>query len=130
MFVYIVCISSSGGHVTRKEPGPEQVCLGLAGSVWVLDFVQEGFHSKSSGDFEIRCITVGDSEPKKEPRIEAAAEGSLGSALLRLLRNIMGKKWATLGCADSLRSKSPSGRSELRWGCDQLKGALDTGSGG
>lgn len=92
--------------------------------------MQEGFHSKSSGDFESRCITVGDSETKKEPRIEAAAERSLGSALLRLLRNIMGKKWAMLGCADSLRSKSRSGKSELRWGCDQLKGALDTGSGG
>lgn len=128
MYVYVVCISC-GGHVTRKEPGPEQVCLGLASSVWVLDFVQERFHSKRSGDFESRFITVGDSETKKEPRIEGAAGESRGSALLWLPRNIMGKKWATLGCVDSLGSKRHRGRSEPRWGCC-LKGALDTGSRG
>ena len=30
----------------------EWVCLGLACSVWVLDYVQERFHTTSPGDFE------------------------------------------------------------------------------
>lgn len=33
-----------------KGPGPWKVCLEPAGSVWVLDVVQEKFHSISPGD--------------------------------------------------------------------------------
>ena len=38
-----------------RGAGPEQVCLGSASSVWVLDFVQERFHNMSPGDYE--CMT-------------------------------------------------------------------------
>ena len=36
----------------NKGPGPEWVCPGPAGGVWVLDFVQERFHSTSLDDYE------------------------------------------------------------------------------
>lgn len=48
----------AGGHVTGRGPGPEQVCFGPTYSVWVLDSLQERFHSRSSGDFE-RFIKAG-----------------------------------------------------------------------
>lgn len=36
--------------VAGKGPGPERICLGPVGSVWVLHFMQERFHSMSPGD--------------------------------------------------------------------------------
>ena len=45
--------------VPGQRPGPEQVCLWPAGSVWILAFVQERFHNWSPGDFVSTCITVG-----------------------------------------------------------------------
>ena len=35
-----------------RGPGFEQVCLGAAGSVWGLDFMEERFHNTSPGDYE------------------------------------------------------------------------------
>ena len=51
--------------VTKWGPGPKQVCLGLASSVWVLDSVQERFHC-SRGDFERTFIKVGNSDVRKD----------------------------------------------------------------
>lgn len=45
--------------VTRKGLGLEQVCLRLAWSMWVLDFVQEEFHKMSPGALESVFITAG-----------------------------------------------------------------------
>ena len=51
--------------VTRQRPGPEWVCLGPVGSMWVLDFAWEGFHNMSPGDYEDLFIKVADSETRK-----------------------------------------------------------------
>ena len=48
-----------------RGPGPERVCLKLAGSMWVLDLVQERFHSMSPGECESTFIKAGDSETRK-----------------------------------------------------------------
>lgn len=44
---------------------PEQVCLRLPSSVWVLDFVYEKFHGKSPGDFEGMFFKAEDSKIRK-----------------------------------------------------------------
>lgn len=49
------------GSVTGKGPGPEQVCLGPAGSMWVPDFVQKWFYNVSPSDFESMFYKAGDS---------------------------------------------------------------------
>ena len=46
--------------LSDKEPGPEWVCPGPAGSVWVFDFVKEKFHNMSPGDYENMFIKAGD----------------------------------------------------------------------
>ena len=40
--------------------------------MWVLDFVQERFHSMSPGDFESTFIKAGDHETKEGPKMEEA----------------------------------------------------------
>ena len=35
-----------------RGPGPEWVCRGPAGSIWVLEFVYERVHKMSPGDYE------------------------------------------------------------------------------
>ena len=67
-----------------------------------------------------KFIKAGDSETKGGLRVEVATRESLGGGVLLLSRNIIGKKWVTLGCVTSLRSTSHSERSEPRWGCCQL----------
>ena len=49
----------------RNGLGSEQVCLGPAGSVWILDFMQERSHDMSLGDFESMFIKAEDSETRK-----------------------------------------------------------------
>lgn len=49
--------------------GPEQVCLELAGSVWVLDFMQEKSH-KSPCDSESMFIKAENSETKEDLKVE------------------------------------------------------------
>ena len=67
--------------VTRQDPGLEQVCLGPACSVWVLDFMQKRFHNTSPGDLERTFINAGGSETKKglgqKKQQEALCLGSL-----------------------------------------------------
>ena len=48
-----------------QELGLEQVCLRLAYSVWVLDFMQEIFHDMTPGDFESMLTKAEDSETRK-----------------------------------------------------------------
>ena len=48
-----------------REPGPEPVCLGPSGRVWVLDFLQERFHHMSPGDYDDTFIKAGGSETRK-----------------------------------------------------------------
>ena len=43
-------------------PGPEWVCPGPTGSVWILAFMLERFHNTSPRDFEGMFITPGDSK--------------------------------------------------------------------
>lgn len=65
----------------ERGPGSERVCLGLAGSVWVLDFVQGRFHNMDPGNFEGLFIKAG---TVKQGRlsIEEATGESLGEAAL------------------------------------------------
>ena len=48
-----------------RGPGPDQVSLGPASSVWVVDFVQERLLNTSPGDYEGTFIKAGDSETRK-----------------------------------------------------------------
>lgn len=48
-----------------RGPSPEGVCFGLAGSVYVLHFIQERFHHTSLGDFECIFPKAGASETRK-----------------------------------------------------------------
>lgn len=50
----------------RARTGLERVCLGPAGSVRVLDFVQERCHDTGPGVCEAMFIEAGDSEAKKD----------------------------------------------------------------
>lgn len=36
--------------LAERGPGPERVCLGPAGNVQILDFMQERCHNMSPGD--------------------------------------------------------------------------------
>ena len=54
--------------------------------------MQERFSNTSPGDFESMFIKAGDSETKEGLGIEEATRESLGSALLWLPGNIIGKK--------------------------------------
>ena len=85
--------------------------------MWVLDFMEQRFHNMSPGDFESVFIKAGDSETKGGLRVAGVTGESLGSPLLWLSRNVVGKKWAMPGCVYSLKSKSHSERSELSQGC-------------
>ena len=49
----------------NRGPGPKQGCLGPAGRVWVLDFVQERFHNRNPSDYEGVFIKAGDTETRK-----------------------------------------------------------------
>lgn len=49
----------------ERGPGPQQVCLRLAGRVWVLDFVQGRFHSISAGECESVLLKAADREARK-----------------------------------------------------------------
>ncbi|KAF6131180.1 hypothetical protein HJG60_008050 [Phyllostomus discolor] len=73
-------------------PGPEQVCLRPACSVWVLDFMQDRFQCAGPGGFEILFVKAEDSERKEGLRVEEATGESPGGALLWLPRRVMGKK--------------------------------------
>ena len=48
-----------------RAPGPERVCLGPAGTAWILDLVQERFCNMDPGGFEGTFIKAGDSETRK-----------------------------------------------------------------
>ena len=50
--------------------------------MWLPDFVQEGFHSTSSGDFENTFMKAGDSETKERLRVPEGTGESLGRAAL------------------------------------------------
>lgn len=62
----------------------------LAEGVWVLDFLQERFHTTSAGGFERVFIKAGDKETKDRLILEEAIGESRGG-LLWLPRNT-GKK--------------------------------------
>ena len=53
------------GGLPDRTPGPERVCPGPAGRVWVLDVMKEKFHSMSPGDYEGMFTEAGDSETRK-----------------------------------------------------------------
>lgn len=59
----ITCSSYIMVMLPERGPGPEQVCLGPAGSEWVLDFVQKRF--QSPGNYETTFIKAGDGETRK-----------------------------------------------------------------
>ena len=84
-------VNGPGQGVTGQEPGLEQVCLRLASSLWVLDFVQKRFHNMSPGDFEGMFIKAGGSETKDGLMVEEATRERLGSALRWLPGNLLGK---------------------------------------
>lgn len=42
----------------QMETDREQVCLRVAGAVWVLNFVQERFHNASPGDLILKHGTA------------------------------------------------------------------------
>ena len=67
--------------LTDRGPGPEQVCLGPASSMWVLDFMWERFHNTSPGDYEDTFIKAGDNETRKGSAQKKQQE-SLGWAAL------------------------------------------------
>ena len=57
----VSCGQGAGAQVLSDGvPGPEQFCLGPAGSIWVLDFMQERFYNTSPGDHESLFIEAGD----------------------------------------------------------------------
>ena len=57
-------------------------CSASGRSVWLPDFVQEGFHSTSSGDFENTFMKAGDSETKERLRVGDGKGERLGEAAL------------------------------------------------
>ena len=64
-----------------RGPGPERVCPGPAGSVWVLESGQERFHSTSPGEFEGAFVKVGDSETGRGLAQKKQQESPGGAAL-------------------------------------------------
>lgn len=73
-----VLVTSSSDLVTGQGLGLEQVCLRRACGVWVLNFVQEGLHNTSPGDFEGMLIKVADSKIRDGLRVEGATGERLG----------------------------------------------------
>ena len=67
-------LSTIGENVMLKELGQKRVCLGPAGSLWVLNFAQERSCKMSPGDFGtfITFIKAGDNETKEGLRVEEA----------------------------------------------------------
>ena len=92
-------------NVTGEGLSLGQVCFRLAGSVWVLDFMQERSHNASPGDFESIFVRAGDGETQEGLSVEEATGEPLGSALLWLPRNVTGKMRAVAGCCQ-LTAKS------------------------
>lgn len=91
-----------------RGPGPEQVCVGPDGSVWVLDFMQERFHNMSSGDFEDAFIKAEDHETRKgleqKKQWEMPRQGCFGSLETSWERS---EPWK--GCFSSLGSRRKRG---------------------
>ena len=61
-----MCVCALSCVTTDKGPDPEQVSLGPAGGVCVLDFTQERFQITSPGTFESMFIKAGDRETRKD----------------------------------------------------------------
>lgn len=64
---HLLLLGPSGTRACdQKGWGPEGVCLGLACSLWALNFMQERFHKMSPGDFENTFIKAGGSGRAEE----------------------------------------------------------------
>ena len=85
-------LDSSKCLIVTGQDGPERVCLRLASSVWLLDFMWERFHNMSTGDFQSMFTKAGDSETRQELSVEEATGKSIGSDLLWVPRNFFRKK--------------------------------------
>ena len=99
----------------RTGTGQQWVCLRLACSVWVLDFMQERCHNMSPGDLESTFVKAGDSETKEGLRIEEVTRESLGRAALAPQKSY--RKGVSQG-GDAVSSPG-----------SQRKGTLETESG-
>ena len=73
------------------------VCLRLACSVWVLDFIKKIFHNKSSGAFKSIHIKVKDSGTKEGLRPWESTGESICVALLWFPTKFIEKKGAKAG---------------------------------
>ena len=84
-------------------------------SLWGVgsDFVQERFPDLSPGDFESMLTNTGDSETRASGRRH---NRRAQAGLLWFCRSGAGKKGATWGCVDSLRSQRKGGPGDRFWG--------------